>query len=1386
MGRWPINRNWSLETENGGRDALTTTDLARYHACCLLGSAALGKTTELSYLSKLEQDSGKDVRYHRLALLATSADRLESRLEELASDTTSNSVLYLDALDEAMVPVRTAGIVLATWVRTRLRTSKPRIRLVCRTAVWPSELRSAIQEVYGDGMATALLQPLSPGEIGYVADSEGLESGKFLALLKDSGALTLAKQPLCLRMLIRLARSGAALPSRRRDLFNDSIILLASEPHERRELGTAIDIPPHELTDAAERLACLTLLSGRETVDFRDEPKPQSINWLELSSLPAGAGATLSERLVRAVSLSGLCEGDGNSRFRFSHRQISEYLAGRRLARLMPHQVKSLLASGLGWEHGTGAPLRETAAFAAMESEAVAIWLAQHDPEVIGLSDVADDALRRRGLLQLFERFRRHELTDAQATGDAIEFVGFKYPGMSADLRPILGERRDGDEDILACAIEVVESCELSDLSEDLVSIVLDAKAALRLRRAAGYALERVGNIESKRRLKPEIARLEAEDRDLAGLALRCNWPNGLTTLEVLDAIKPRSRDSHFGAMDSFLLALDRAGFDASDALAAGLDWARGFLRRGENFEPAVRIAKRIAHRATRALDQPGVLQRLSDLVIGAADGHLDSPVGPITSTTSGKIEEEVPPPFASIDQGNRREFIDALAAKDVDATTLWWAAREAPGLLTLEDVPWLLKRASDASLSERVRKSYAELVRVVPWYDDRLSVEAWLNVRHVHPISEVLSCALQIELDSDVARDARKQSAAVKRAKRGTRRRRLRPPPVERVSRVLELAETKDPRFFINLCGELTLDEFSTTYGFDRFLFRTVGWNAADDAVRRRLVGAAKGLLSAEVTDDDLGDAAPFSSILVGYMHAVWLILNQDPEWLKDRPAGWWERFSWHILRELHPNMHEEPEEPKRALLDMLYAHAPAVVRANIMRLATSTEQGSRSLLESLLRMIDPVRDAVLDEILCDLIRSGKCNPDRVGIVAEFVLTRDCEKAVTVCLEKLGPTGSEEVTVATQAAVALLFERSSESWEHLYAFLEKRVDLAKQVLSEFAHNRRLRHRREIDVSEFVALGVTRCAQLLRLLFQAYPPELDPPREGGFVSPDDSARELRGHVLNWIADQENGEAVVVLRQLEHEFGEKYPWLRRPRARAERTFRRTHWAPIPIRAIAELLAAESKRLIRSEFDALEGITEALRQYESGLRTESTSDLEDFWNVPTGGAPTPKAEERTSDKICAVVRAYFTKYAVTADREVQVFRRKVPRRLGGEPGSEVDVLLRVPPVGTADGDPIALPLEVKRSDNREAKTGLGEQLVDRYMRELGTNVGAFIVVWLDAPGIPPSSKPVWESLPKAIEYLTQQAKELEAESGGATRVGVIVVDASLRVAKGERGS
>ena len=1365
---WQIERVWSATSE-AKTEELSTLELSRFHGLVLLGVAGAGKTTEAARLADQERLAGASVHWCRLAEFAESSTELRQHLAEHSRGANERTVLYLDALDEAMIPARGRWLAIKRWVTENLASTGASIRITCRSAVWPSELTPAISQLVGsESFATALLQPLSDEDIHAAAASQGIAPAAFLERTHSSGARSLANQPLSLRMLMRLHQSSHGLPASLRDLFQNGLELLASDPEHRHEIDTHNPLPPTELLEAAERLACCMILGGHDAVHLGDEPQPNQLGRQDLA-------ATIRPRELDAIRLSGVSDSASPTSFRFAHRQFAEYLAGRRLGNLPTHQARALLAGPNGWRNGVAGPLRETAAFAAMFNSDVAHWIASRDPEVIGLSDVADSNLRRDATLALLDRFRRGELTAAQLRPGVLEFRGLRYDDADSDLRPLLAARADRCNAQLECAIQLVRAWQLSSLSAELADLTLDSAATIQIQVLAGYALRDCGDPNARQRLRPLIAALPEDHQDeLKGIALHCMWPDHLSTPDLLRALTPKRRPLFYGAYASFLRQLDKDEFAATGHLGAGLRWAKGQASDSPATDAMRRIAMRIAQAALHHLDDPVVSRQLTVLLNEWAR-HYTSPLAwlPKDSLRGISPAEQHDRAPLHTNRGARRRLIDLLASDLQTRQDMMTMQHRTPGLRNTEDFRWLLDRACDEQYPKIARENYLHLARLLPWEISFENVDAWLRVCDDEPVKSILGNRRSVELASDQAEELRRRwKMQLDSSRQGEEIRPLAPPPSRRVLETLRLAETRDVRYFRGLCTDLTLEPTSTHYECQRFLTKTPGWREADSEVRARIVAAAKAYLSNTGVVSEAAEAVSPNSFHADVMGAMWLLLERDAEWLRSRGRAWWGNWCRYILREVVPDLIGEPREPKQDILRLLNEKSPAAVRQEIMTLALGHDDAFRELLRSLLTVLMDMSNRELDEKLCTALCAGEIGEPSTTAVAEFVLTRAPDVSIPACLHIL--TGSTDAAddAVEHVAAALLHRRARETWHVLKEFLLSAPERGRRVLGRVAH--------EIEMRLAGSLATRQMGELAEVLIELFPPETDRDGDGAhFVTPDDSARTLRTQLISHLVGLEDADAVAALRRLEARFADRYPWLPLARSEAERALRLSRWSPFSVGVVADMLGAAAARLMRSEDDVVDGIECALESYEEALRRDGGESPEDLWNTARDATPTPKAEEHVSSKLCGAVRAYFRDCAIAADREAEIHRRQVAGSSGGEPGSELDILVQTPARGTVSGDAIRVPIEVKLSGNDEARTAVRAQLAERYMPQLGASHGVYVVVWMSLPrpdDLRKHHRPKWPSIETAREDLRQEAERVSKERG--IHIRTIVIDGSLR--------
>ncbi|MCL4219814.1 MAG: hypothetical protein KJZ65_00455 [Phycisphaerales bacterium] len=1380
---------------------LTTTQLAAFRATIMLGPAGTGKSHEIdNVLAAPSGGVAPAVCKVRLAMLAPPASNLRTELERVRTSK-SKPILHLDSLDEAMARDRAAPGVFSQWIREVPEADLPVLRVASRGPAFQPEVQKAVLDMYGPDAVIVTIVPLTDDDVAHAAQSEGIPPSDFWRKVVDQGLETLAEHPLTLGLLFQIwKKHKGALPSTRGEVFRTGVGLLAEDQSERDKLGSNLDrqLAKGDLLDVAERLACFMMLTGKDTCAVEDVGLEGMLQRSELEAF-AFAGPSLDRKALGTLALTGLCDGQPDDTFRFMHKQIAEYLAGRRIADMPAHRAKALLASPLGDKEGVAAPLRETAAFAAMENEEIARWLCEADPEVVALSDVANDDLRRKAALSLLEQARLHKITDSQVGRDLGSLKRLKYRDAEDDLRPILKDRSLGTEDVLELAIDMAKQWELSGLSDLLADLTLDDAAPSHPRVAAGYALFKIGTSETRARLKPLIkdACTSKAEEELKGVALRCNWPDQMSTPHLLAVLHPTLAPMFFGAYQGFQSELDKTGFSAEDDLLEGLKWARRCIRHFDDGDPLGRIAMRIAHAAVQRTDDTTILAELATLLVAKAL-HSDSPLRAIRSRSwhSEEQVEDAPAPLL-VQPHLRRPLLDAIARVPFKPDGLsFLLMSRTPGLSSLDDFGWLLGKAADTCLPEDVRRRYAALARWMPWQENAKCVDLWLARHQVDTIAEFFPGSLCVNLASSEAAQERREWRRFQRLSQQAQPKPLDSPPKERVLQCLDACESNDARYFYHLCCEVTLEATSTHYGWTRFITSSPGWAEADDSTKARIVRAAQRLLVIDVPIEGNDGDSDLSTIKVGPMAAFFLLQEIQPSWLNVQGPDWWGRWTWHILSQFHRSMANEPDAAKQDLFRCLHATVPGRVHAHILQLATGAKAAKGSddqkalLLSDLLSYAAESDGVALSRLLLDAVERGEVAEWAWQLVLGWAATFDSDRSLKVCETAMRAAVSEQTPALAKAAcVVTLCRLLPEGAEAAVGFLEEHPDLAACVLKRFTNPRYLAGREDGGFgADAASLSGRQLGRLAVILMEAFPPSKDPDRSSGgayFCGPDDYAQELRTEVITHLSNRGEKEAVEETRRLENRYAAEYPWFRRVRARAERAYRLARWEPFPLETIARSLRQSDDRLYRTEADMVDGIEHALRRFEAALRGDSGTTfpfrLSDLWNTPRDQSPSPKSEKEISQKLADAIRGYFERSSITANREVEVYRRTGTVAQGGQSSSNVDILVQQPATHAGRLGPLKVCIEVKRSCNNEAKTGLVDQLASRYMPQIGATVGVYVVVWLDAPnaaGFSHSHRPQWATIDDARTDLDAQAKQMRETHGFDIRV--VIVDASFRPA------
>lgn len=503
----------------------------------------MGKTHEIKSLSEYEstQFQGPAILLE-LADEATSPRALEAALgDALSRDGIYDGAIYLDALDEACALLPTAVNIFRKWLTGIAEAKKkvPRLRISCRTAVWPVVLAKALDDLSSNGLVVAELQPLNQEKFSSVARACLEDPDDFIHAVDEKELHSVASHPQSLQMLMGLYSSTGELSGNRSQLFDRSINYLLAEDPEKTERGIPSKLELSVARPLAEALACAAVLAGKSQFSLveRGALEQGVVMPQELAkAFGVEAGLRFDEQTLRDMAHTGLFTSRGDRHFQFVHKQFAEFLTGSWIARLPGHQAQSLLRSPLVELQGVPEPLGEVAAWAACQNNELADWLANASPEVIGRSDIASLELRRQAFVSLVSKYRSHQLTFMNLSSSD-QYRGLNYPGVETDLCSLLKERGEDLDDVQQLAARLAQDWRCESLSVDLADLMLDEHASAGARVAAGRALQVVGSNEDRLRIKPLINSYEIGDR-LRGVTLRCCWPDHMTCDELFSVLR--------------------------------------------------------------------------------------------------------------------------------------------------------------------------------------------------------------------------------------------------------------------------------------------------------------------------------------------------------------------------------------------------------------------------------------------------------------------------------------------------------------------------------------------------------------------------------------------------------------------------------------------------------------------------------------------------------------------------------------------------------------------------------------------------------------------------------------------------------------------------------
>ncbi|MBN1919526.1 MAG: hypothetical protein JW889_16640 [Verrucomicrobia bacterium] len=1282
--------------------------------------------------------------------------------------------MYLDSLDECLVDMTGAAKLLTEQLNQLGEDSLPnlRLRLVCRTGAWRSVafLEQDFERLWGQGRTAVYeLVPLRRKDVALAARRKLSDPEGFMREVAHKAAVPFAIKPVTLETLLDEYEATGEIPSTQLELYRRGCLRLCAARGFRRHRERHEALTPEQRFAVAERIAALTLFGKRIAIssDLDD-----AVSWAQglltvsrLGGEPpesvSDTSLTVDAHAIEEVLRTGLFTSRGGRLLGWGHKSYEEFLAAMWLVHhhLTPDQIGDLIFR----PPCAGEPLEVIPQLRDM-----VVWLAVASPEVMHrVATVDPRSLLRKPMADADEKSRARltgfllELTESGRIlihdldlDDRLDVLN--HSGLQDQLTPWIKDRNRSAE-ARCLAIEIGGACKLKGLGGLIANVALSDEEPLPVRVAATRAAGKIGSQDVLPQLRKLLRPDPADERDqLKGYALQILWPEHITAKELFSALTPQKRGNCTGPYQRFLDPGLMRDLGVPD-IPVALEWAR---QQGPDRSLSLRIRELVHAIVTLAfchLDDEVVLDAFVQAAL-VRISHRDRVLG----------NEEDAPSFAVLSEGRRRRVARALVSGLTGEKGASHALLSScPGLLTSEDLPWLLKELL-ATTDAGVQRLLTKLVSLLWNRFDTAQVMAVLaSTKESAILREEFKAEFEpVRLDSSEAAQARRllreyEEFSVRReAKPPTH-----PPLRELVETGLRAFEAGDTDAWWRLNHDMALMLDNDAYPIDPEFAPDItalpGWQASDEQFRARIVRAAKEYLMRgdPETDRWLGqDVVQRHPSLAGY-RAIALLFRVAPTALQELPNVIWSKWA--------PAVISFPEYPSQAeddvasqLIEKVYDHAPAEVIGAMNALIDVEDRkygcvsvlgklvrcSDRRLAEELLRRLQTdcsLKGGSLFDVLVEVLRRGNGDAIKVG-----------RSYVTIP----APSEGEERNRARAAATALLVRGGQAGFDAVWtdlqgdpAFLEEVITLVTGL-------------RDQTFSAQMAglLNARSIAELYIWIARRWPPSEYSAVTGAGLGQD--VAFFRDALLNQLCERGTTEAYEGVRKIAEEFAREDYRNAVHRARA-RTMSST-WEGVAPEIMLSLAKQHDSRLVESGEQLLDVVMASLARFQAGLRGDSRA-VYNLWNEPKEGhTPVyrPKDEPRLSDRVQEHLKNDLRDSQIVPNREVQMSR--------GLTDIKVNAV-------ACDGTALSLAIETKGCWNDELHTAMQTQLLDKYLRGQRPAYGMYLVGWFLCdkwdPEDPKRRKPRrFTTLDEARGFLENQANDL---SGSDVTLRAFVLDATI---------
>lgn len=1327
---FPFLHRYDFQTEKTITDALTLHQLAKVQCLILLGEPGSGKSSEVKKIS------------HQDAYYLTYELNQRSSEGEIIKSITNNSkfrdwvssektlFLYLDALDEALLNIKTIGNAIVSWVEENKeqfnigsRDSRQLyLRITCRSAIWSEKTTAKLAQVFGpENVSIYELAPLTQSEIKVAARAHGFDESKFIETIVENDLMAFCTDPISLRFVMPVYESGRLLTAivDKKTIFYEGAVHIATELND--SYREHVTLTAEERVRVASRIATYVIFCNKYSIKLDESQTDVKPNDLLVDDIigdtfaMGGKDATIHLRSLKETcntALFGL--QDDSFRLSFRHKTYAEFLAAIQLnsQKLGAAHFVQLLASPFDQNRAIPQIQEVLIWLATMNVQVFRIFLTEEPLLMIRCHRIFTDDEKKKLVEAIIKQAEQYSLSD---NDDARKYYKkLAYPGLAKQLKPALISKKNTIS--TRTAIDITGACRLTELADVLLKLAKDRKVDSYIRRESIASL---GELDPKLLLAPLqqlLDDLHYDDADeIKGQLLKTLYPEYISVVEVVKLLIPQKRKNLYGSYKSFIdsFAILTRDQDLKAALNALLENQFVFVHQSAN--PFSRMLEKLVNRCWKEVGKTIEPKLMATFMKRLYENRI-----PFEANAPAAIRRSV-----AIEIIRQPENIFAHHI-------VWGVMRRSEALLTADDSEWLIETIKN--VQDPIIAAYASgvLWRLIDSSNPTHTMQL-LEVAHIVPELRHAFRGLldEVDLDSSVAAELRShfenEKQAIQNKANAANTDAVESLNIqETVLMHLEKFSASNRLEFWRIIHSLGLDtgyQSNPSHDFEFDITCLPIWSKLDPIVQQRIYEACKEYLV-------IYDAPETSWITSNEYHrpemagykALFLLTKYDPTFIETLEDEFWSRWE-KIIFYCSIKQYGDARPVSDYILIACYKKSKLPLVKTIVNYFFEKILQKENVYE--LYKIQNIIDRSVGSELLKLINVPHTRTNET--ILQTVFHAEIPEAREFALLQLKNAYRKKITdrPLAIASTALLFHYvERETWDVFWEKFITNTQLAKLIILKSGN---------VEVNNkfggLLTLAPNQLGDVALWIYKNFPPEEDPKHNGVYSPSDrDHVGSLRGRIIKHLIETGTIESVTALKKLSEalpkEENAKF-WI----VSAREFLRKNSWTPLKIQYLKLLLNESKHRVVRSESDLIAVVEESLVRLQKRLQGDNPAAFF-LWNSQRNNKYKPKEENTLSDFIKLHLDYDLKQQGIVINREVEI-----RRSTGMRDGQRTDLYVQ------AIGDesiPVTIVIEVKGCWHAELITAMRTQLKDRYLTEHKSTHGIYVTGWYHCKHFRPRTK------------------------------------------------